>query len=174
MLDMKALCWPVIKFALMDPDAAASPMVAGSADNASNSSDTGKPQPVPEFYDQFSEPAYRYLLSLRLSPETAEDLVHESFLRLHRALGEKKVRTDCVRAWLFRVAHNLAISLNGVRRCLSFHRRTHLTGGHTRIRGDPETAVLHEEWVLRLHRASISAKSEASPRPGTTPLASNG
>jgi len=127
-------------------------MVAGSADNASNNSDTGKPQPVFESY-KFSEPAYCYLLSLRLSPETAEDLVHETFLRLHRALGEKKVRTDSVRAWLFRVAHNLAISLK--RKSGEASPSTDELILPADIRepgGDPETAVLHEEWVLRLHR----------------------
>jgi DNA-directed RNA polymerase specialized sigma24 family protein len=100
---------------------------------------------------QLAQPR-RYLLSLRLSPETAEDLVHETFLRLHRALGEKKVRTDFVRAWLFRVTHNLAsLKRKSGEVSLSADELISLAD-ICESGGDPETAVLHEEWVLRLHR----------------------
>lgn len=159
---MEALCWPTIKFALMDPDAAADwPIVAGSATDTANTPDAGKPQPVLEFYDQFREPAYRYLLSLRLDPETAEDLVHETFLRLHRALGEQKIRTDSVRAWVFRVAHNLAVSLRRKSGEVSVSTdELILLADGRQSTGNPETAVLHEEWLLRVRQAVHALPSQ--------------
>lgn len=119
-------------------------------------SSSGEPQQVLQFYDQLREPIYRYLLCLRLTPETAEDLVHETFLRLHRNLREKKIKTDTVRAWAFRVAHNLAISLkrrsNEIqvdRDDLVFLADAHYADEHQ----DPEEAVLNEEWLMRVRKA---------------------
>ena len=52
---------------------------------------------------------YHYLLRLGLSPSQAQEGVQEVFLRLHSAL----VRGESIhnpRAWVFRVAHNLAVT----------------------------------------------------------------
>jgi RNA polymerase sigma-70 factor (ECF subfamily) len=52
---------------------------------------------------------YHYLLRLGLGPSQAQDGAQEAFLRLHAALvrGEE-IRSP--RAWVFRVAHNLAVT----------------------------------------------------------------
>jgi DNA-directed RNA polymerase specialized sigma24 family protein len=145
---MKVLYWSVLQFALMDSDAAATWPALRSAEATVDDSGDGKTHQVLQYYDQFRESIYRYLLSLRLAPEAAEDLVHETFLRLHRALADKRVRTESVRAWVFRVAHNLAISSkrkaseialdNDELTCLSDLRQSS---------PDPETAALQHEWL---------------------------
>lgn len=52
---------------------------------------------------------YHYLLRLGLAPSQAQEGAQEVFLRLHAAL----VRGESIRnprAWVFRVAHNLAVT----------------------------------------------------------------
>jgi RNA polymerase sigma-70 factor, ECF subfamily len=61
---------------------------------------------VLEHYDRESQALHRYLLFLGLDPETAQEIVQESFLKLHQHLLANGDRTN-LRAWLFRVAHNL-------------------------------------------------------------------
>lgn len=51
---------------------------------------------------------YRYLLGSTDNPGEAEDMTQEVFLRLHAAL-DARLRIENLRAWLFRVAHNLAV-----------------------------------------------------------------
>lgn len=57
-------------------------------------------------FTELRRPLFRYLLSLSLKPHEAEDVVQETFLRL----CEQFASGVCVnlRAWVFRVAHNLA------------------------------------------------------------------
>ena len=57
-------------------------------------------------FTELRRPLVRYLLSLSLSPAEADDVVQETFLRL----CEQFASGSCVnlRAWIFRVAHNLA------------------------------------------------------------------
>jgi RNA polymerase sigma-70 factor (ECF subfamily) len=52
---------------------------------------------------------YAFLLRTTRSPEAAEDLLQESFLRLTTELRAGRA-PDNVRAWLYRVAANLAVS----------------------------------------------------------------
>jgi len=60
-----------------------------------------------EIYSRDATPLYRYLRRLTLSRSTAEDLLQETFLKLHLQLhGGLKIEN--VRAWLFRVATHLA------------------------------------------------------------------
>jgi RNA polymerase sigma-70 factor, ECF subfamily len=62
---------------------------------------------VLEHYDRESAPLRRYLLFLGVDAETAQEIVQESFLKLHQHLLAAGDRTN-LRAWLYRVAHNLA------------------------------------------------------------------
>ena len=59
-------------------------------------------------FQQLRDPLYRHALLLTRSPEEAEEIVQEGFLKLHTQVLEGKC-IDNVRAWLFRVAHNSAI-----------------------------------------------------------------
>src|SRR5262245_38784896 len=49
-----------------------------------------------------------YLSSQGLSKEQSEDVIQEAFLRLVRH-SSKRQTTENLRAWLFRVAHNLSM-----------------------------------------------------------------
>lgn len=60
-----------------------------------------------EHYDQEQIPLRRYLALLGLDDDTARELVQETFLKLHQHLLGGGDRRN-LRAWLYRVAHNLA------------------------------------------------------------------
>ncbi len=53
-------------------------------------------------------PLLRYALSFGLPVEDGKDIVRKAFLSLFRHLAQEKSRTN-LRAWLFRVTHNLAL-----------------------------------------------------------------
>ena len=65
-----------------------------------------RPEDVALLFGELRRPLLRYLLSLSLAPAEAEDVVQETFLRL----CENFTAGACfnLRAWIFRVAHNLA------------------------------------------------------------------
>ena len=60
-----------------------------------------------DLYDREQVSLRRYLLFLGVDLETASETVQETFLRLHQHLLAGGEQTN-LRAWLFRVAHNLA------------------------------------------------------------------
>jgi RNA polymerase sigma-70 factor, ECF subfamily len=63
-------------------------------------------QLVLEHYDREHLALRKYVLFLGLSAESSDDVVQESFLRLYEHLQRDGDRTN-LRAWLYRVAHNL-------------------------------------------------------------------
>lgn len=69
--------------------------------------DTSLRQLILEHYDREHLPIRRYLSALGIDPETGREIVQESFLKLHEHLLAGGDRTN-LRAWLYRVAHNLA------------------------------------------------------------------
>ena len=62
-----------------------------------------------DLFDREQIPLRRYLMFLGVRPEAAEEFVQEAFLRLHQHLQSGGERTN-LRAWLYRVVHNLAVS----------------------------------------------------------------
>jgi len=66
-------------------------------------------QKVSRYFEQWRDPVYRYLVAVFGHPAQAEDLTQEAFLQLYRALHAGQAIVN-VRAWVFRVAHNLAIN----------------------------------------------------------------
>jgi RNA polymerase sigma-70 factor (ECF subfamily) len=62
-----------------------------------------------KLYDEHRSELLRYAVWMGVGVSDAEDAVQESFVRLHSHIATGK---DCsnLRAWLFRVVHNLAIS----------------------------------------------------------------
>lgn len=61
-------------------------------------------------FAELHDPLYRYLLLVVWNPLDSEELAQEAFLRLHRQLREGQ-SIENIKAWLFRVAHNLAMDL---------------------------------------------------------------
>jgi RNA polymerase sigma-70 factor, ECF subfamily len=82
----------------------------------------GSPKPsrleeeIVSLFDQMQDRLLRYLLSLGLTAPDGEEVVQEVFLALFQHLRRGKPRHN-LRAWLFQVAHNLALKQrNAMRR----------------------------------------------------------
>jgi RNA polymerase sigma-70 factor, ECF subfamily len=71
---------------------------------------------VEQLFFERREEIYIYLVSLGAPPEDAQDMTQESFLKFYVALREGQ-RIENPRAWLYTVAHNLAMNarLRGAR-----------------------------------------------------------
>jgi RNA polymerase sigma-70 factor, ECF subfamily len=69
--------------------------------------DTSLRRLVLEHYDQEHVAIRRYLSFLGVDAETGREIVQETFLKLHEHLLAGGDRSN-LRAWLYRVAHNLA------------------------------------------------------------------
>lgn len=115
---------------------------------------------VLDYYDREHIAIRRYLLLNGASPELAEESVQEAFLRLQVHLERNGDQTN-LRAWLYRVAHNLALhELQGARHRLS----DPLENAEGTIRAidpgaTPEELFLDKERGGRL-RAAIEALPE--------------
>jgi RNA polymerase sigma-70 factor (ECF subfamily) len=68
-------------------------------------------QCVITLYDHLRPSLHKYLRSLGLSKDHAEDVMQEVFLRLLRHFVEQGTDEN-LRAWLFRVAHNLSMDFH--------------------------------------------------------------
>ena len=87
-------------------------MLAGM--DLSSSADHGKSKMrkrIMDLYDSVRPTLSAYLIGLGLSRAQAEDVVHDTFLKLIEHLLSKNDEQD-LRGWVFRVGHNLAINLH--------------------------------------------------------------
>jgi RNA polymerase sigma-70 factor (ECF subfamily) len=66
---------------------------------------------VIELFRELRLPLYGYLISVGIQPHEAEDVIQETFLRLHQQLAQD-VKINDPRPWAFRVAHNLSMNLH--------------------------------------------------------------
>ena len=87
-----ALSLPAMRAIDAGRDSAASPLV----------------EEVVSLFDQLRDRLLRYVISFGQPTEDAEDIVQEVFLALFRHLQQGKSRSN-LRAWTFRVAHNLSL-----------------------------------------------------------------
>lgn len=116
--------------------------------------DTSLRRLVLEHYDQENAGIQRYVVFLGLSPDIAQEIVQESYLKLHEHLLSGGDRTN-LRAWLYRVAHNLARNAQSTHRA----RKTDslpdaMESGELRANGiSAEEALLAEERSTRLRQA---------------------
>lgn len=69
---------------------------------------TGSEEAFTEIYNRFHQPVYGYLLALVKSPEIAEDLLNEIFLKLWEIREKLDIRVS-FSAYLFRICHNKAV-----------------------------------------------------------------
>jgi len=61
---------------------------------------------ITELYNEYAEPLKAYLVKKEKNSGLVDDIVQDSFLKLHLQLEAKK-NIDSPKAWLFRVAQNL-------------------------------------------------------------------
>lgn len=84
------------------------PLLRSGASTSSGERDTSLEDEVTALFDQFRNPLLRYLWNFGLSPANCEEVLQEVFLSLFQHLARRRPLTDA-RAWLFRVAHNIAL-----------------------------------------------------------------
>jgi RNA polymerase sigma-70 factor, ECF subfamily len=108
---------------------------------------------VLEHYDREHVAIRRYLSFLNVSAETAQDIVQESFLRLHEHLLANGDRSN-LRAWLYRVAHNLGRNVQVASHCIKTDSLDVDTAREACATApSPEEELLEQERMTRLRRA---------------------
>lgn len=105
---------------------------------------------------------HAYLRSLGLHSDQAEDMIQEAFLRLVRFRFARSMQ-DNLRAWMFRVAHNLAMDVHRLHRRASHNDEEHWRK-IKRHRIDPgpspeQRVILHER-----RRQLENAFAQLTPR----------
>jgi RNA polymerase sigma-70 factor (ECF subfamily) len=102
-------------------------------------------------YRELRKPLLRYLVSLGLSGDEAQDVVQDAFLLLHRHLAAGGSQEN-LRGWLFRVAHNQARNRQN-----RYDRNFGAPGDDERSAvshdATPERAVLEKEKFQQLGKA---------------------
>jgi DNA-directed RNA polymerase specialized sigma24 family protein len=59
---------------------------------------------------RFSDPLYRYLYGITGDMQLSQDLLGDTFLRVVEQIDRYTYQGAPLKAWLYRVAHNLAIT----------------------------------------------------------------
>jgi len=108
----------------------------------------GAKQIAAALFEQQRLPVCRYLVSLGLRPQVASEIAQESFLRLYRHLRSHG-RSENLRGWVFRVAHNLA--MNELSRAGKADADAPVSEADPA--GDPEQALLRKERMRRMRAA---------------------
>ncbi|MDQ2777874.1 MAG: RNA polymerase sigma factor, partial [Acidobacteriota bacterium] len=111
-------------------------------------------QLVLEHYDREHLALRKYVLFLGLGAEISEDVVQESFLRLYEHLQRAGDRTN-LRAWLYRVAHNLTRNRQTAVTFRKTDALSNLTAAVEPVTNalTPEQVLLNRERDAALHRA---------------------
>jgi RNA polymerase sigma-70 factor, ECF subfamily len=74
-------------------------------------------------FEELKDPVFRYVASIVSDDQGARDVTQEAFVRLYEHLL-KGNRIEHVQAWIFRVAHNLAIDTVRKDGATAVHRET--------------------------------------------------
>ncbi len=100
-----------------------------------------------ELFVERREEIYAYLVTLGVRPDEAQEFTSEAFLRYYVALRDgQTIRNP--RAWVYTVAHNLAMNRHAERETLPLP--VELPGTE---RETPESLALERERMAQLHRA---------------------
>ncbi len=62
-----------------------------------------------EIYEHLKRPVYTICWRILQSPEEAEDITHDVFLKVYTSRDSGEISN--VRAWIFQIAHNMAVDL---------------------------------------------------------------
>lgn len=113
----------------------------------------GPEQKIIQLYDTLRPSLYRYLINIGLSPQDAEEIVQEAFLRLYRHMragGDE----ENLRGWIYQVAHNLSVNFHKSRRRLietTPELWEQLSQSSPDRTPGPEEQLLQKERILRVH-----------------------
>ena len=110
---------------------------------------------VAQVFDLLRDPVYRYFLRRLANASEAEDLTQEVFLRLYSWL-DKGRKVENIRAWVFRVAHNLVIdreALNARFQSLDSNEWERVRETYPDLAPSAERRLLEQEQQGKLHLA---------------------
>ena len=110
---------------------------------------------VAQVFDLLRDPVYRYFLRRLANASEAEDLTQEVFLRLYSWL-DKGRKVENIRAWVFRVAHNLVIdreALNARFQSLDSNEWERVSETYPDLAPSAERRLLEQEQQGKLHLA---------------------
>ena len=130
--------------------------------HAPTAGDSAKPSPLEQevvnLFDQLRDRLLRYLLSLGLSTPDGEEITQDVFLALFRHLQRGKSRHN-LRAWVFQVAHNLALKERNRQNRLEYGEASTLVDGEL----NPEDQLARDQRHMRL-QAVLRALPEQDRR----------
>lgn len=107
---------------------------------------------VSRVFLEWRDDVYRYLLTVGLSPPEAQEATQEVFLRLYTALSKQQEPILNQRAWIFRVAHNLGLTLRA-RNTASQPFDVQIAASLQDSAADPESGVIEREKMQHIRRA---------------------
>jgi RNA polymerase sigma-70 factor, ECF subfamily len=96
-----------------------------------NRAKQGETASIGQLYEEYQLHVYRYLFYLVGDVHTAEDLTSEVFIRMIRSLPNYRYKGISFQAWLFQIAHNLAVDhfrKNGRRVQVDLEENLHVNG----------------------------------------------
>jgi len=111
-----------------------------------------------KLYAEWRAPVSRYLGRVGVSPEEADDIDQEVFLRLFNHLLEQR-REENLRGWVFRVAHNLALAWHNDRSRLTLKNPEDWEGLCELLRDrapNPEELLIAKEKIAKVDQAIYS------------------
>lgn len=122
-------------------------------------SNTSSPEEeVERLFVEARDDIYRYSVILGLTPEQAQEVAQEVFLRLF-ADRLKGGKLDNPRGWLFRVAHNLAVRLR-TRERIFVPLNSEIAESLVDDAGNPELGAMEREQKAHFEKAVESLSSQ--------------
>jgi RNA polymerase sigma-70 factor (ECF subfamily) len=115
---------------------------------SSSQSESKLQRRVAAYFDQWREPVFRYLSAAFGNSGLAEDVIQEAFLQLYRSL-EAGESISNVKAWVFRVARNMA--LNQVKR-ENFFAPMDASALRDLVHAQPDPNLDPEQTAIRLQK----------------------
>ena len=126
------------------------------------SAGAGIPEQIVKLYDELRPSLHAYLSWLGINWDQAEDVIQDTFLRLVASRWQPDGGVN-LRAWVFRVAHNLSMDVHRFQRRWSWN-SNHEVNRLMRQRRDPRPSP-EELAILRERRRRVEhAFAQLTPR----------
>ncbi|MBP3041420.1 RNA polymerase sigma factor [Bacillaceae bacterium Marseille-Q3522] len=110
---------------------------------------------IEEWYTQYHQTIFKFILLMVRDYQQAEDLTHETFLKAYKFHHLYK-RDSTARTWLFSIAHNLTIDYLRKQKPLRFFKE--VFQGKQKAEKTPENIVQIKETSHELYQALANLK----------------
>ncbi len=104
---------------------------------------------ITEWYTDYSDTIFRYIVMMTHDYQQAEDLTHDTFVKAYRSYDSFE-RNSSPKTWLYRIAHNLTIDAMRKRKPLFFFKNVFPTTDPAPL---PEEVVQIKESSRELYQA---------------------